>query len=125
MVVNDGLALAYDTEGNQVDEWTLDVPVRTSFGMGYANHQLFVFDAGRNGWQGYDLSLGGGGCTCLVKKSKAKGGCETCPEKGGDYASGADCEVVKDCEKKFKATIACPRGGNGTCKVKGKRSSCG
>jgi len=31
---------------------------------------------------------------------------------------------VKDCDKKIKTTIACPRGSNGTCKLKGKRSDC-
>ncbi len=64
------------------------------------------------------------GCNYLLKKSKAKGGCETCPPKGETYASGDDCDDVKDCAKKLKATVACPDGGNGTCKLKGKRDSC-
>ncbi len=71
-----------------------------------------------------EFQLGGGGCIYTIKKSKSKGGCETCPEKGGEYASNAACEDVKDCEKKIKTTIACPRGGNGICKIKGKRSAC-
>jgi len=64
-------------------------------------------------------------CQYTVKKSKAKGGCETCPPKGGNYASEADCEDIGDCAKKVKTTTACPGGGPGTCKIKGKRSSCG
>jgi len=37
----------------------------------------------------------------------------------------AECEDVKGCAKKLKTTIACPRGGNGICKIKGKVTSCG
>ncbi|RJP33392.1 MAG: hypothetical protein C4547_12465 [Phycisphaerales bacterium] len=65
------------------------------------------------------------GCGYKVKKSKSKGGCEACPEVGGEVFSGADCEDVKDCDKKYKKTIGCPDGGPGTCKIKGKRTSCG
>ncbi|RJP37911.1 MAG: hypothetical protein C4547_05215 [Phycisphaerales bacterium] len=65
------------------------------------------------------------GCVYKLKKSKAKGGCENCPPKGGDFGTQTECETVKDCPKKLKTTIACPGGGNGTCKLKGKRSSCG
>ncbi|RJP42396.1 MAG: hypothetical protein C4547_00620 [Phycisphaerales bacterium] len=64
------------------------------------------------------------GCGYLLKKSKPKGGCGACPAKGDAYSSGAECEDVGDCDKKFKGTIACPDGGNGTCKLKGKRNSC-
>ncbi|RJP32262.1 MAG: hypothetical protein C4547_14090 [Phycisphaerales bacterium] len=67
---------------------------------------------------------GGPACNYNVKKSKAKD-CDVCPPKGGEYGSGVACEVVKDCAKKLKETIPCPDGGNGTCKLKGKRSSCG
>ncbi|RJP36417.1 MAG: hypothetical protein C4547_07280 [Phycisphaerales bacterium] len=66
---------------------------------------------------------GGVGCIYTLKKSKAKGGCETCPEVGSDYRTESACETVEDCDKKLKTTIACPEG-NGTCKLKGKRSSC-
>ncbi len=77
-----------------------------------------------NVWGG-EFQFGGGGCVYTIKKSKAKGGCEACPERGGEYASGDDCEDKKDCAKKLKGTIGCPRGGNGVCKVKGKIASCG
>ncbi len=68
---------------------------------------------------------GGPTCTYTVKKSKAKGGCAVCPPKGGEVSSGVECEDVKRCEKKIKGNVPCPDGGNGICKVKGKRSSCG
>ncbi|RJP36916.1 MAG: hypothetical protein C4547_06565 [Phycisphaerales bacterium] len=73
------------------------------------------------------IAFTGGAANCVytLKKSKAKGGCDRCPPKGGDYRSEATCEDVKECAKKVKTTIACPGGGNGTCKLKGKRSSCG
>ncbi len=69
------------------------------------------------------VTLGGSRCTYTIKKSKAKGGCDLCPPKGGAYRSEARCEDVKDCDKKIKTTIGCPQG-NGTCKIKGKRSDC-
>ncbi len=77
-----------------------------------------------NIWGG-EFQFGGGGCVYTLKKSKSKRGCEICPEPGSDYSSGQECEDKKDCDKKLKQTIACPRGGNGICKIKGKRSSCG
>jgi len=65
-------ALAYDTDGNYVDEWNLDVTVPSNYRMGYTNGQLFVFDDARNGWQGYDLGLRTA-CPCdLIKKFKVK-----------------------------------------------------
>ncbi len=67
----------------------------------------------------------GGGCVYTLKKSKPKGGCDNCPAKGSDYRTNAECETKKDCNKKVSTTIGCPGGGNGTCKIKGKRSSCG
>ncbi|RJP32261.1 MAG: hypothetical protein C4547_14085 [Phycisphaerales bacterium] len=67
---------------------------------------------------------GGPACNYLIKKSKAKA-CDVCPPKGGEFNSGVACEVVRDCVKKLKGTIPCPDGGNGTCKLKGRRSSCG
>ncbi len=68
--------------------------------------------------------LGGPTCGYTLKKSKPKQGCGACPAKGDDYGTEAACEVVKDCEKKISTTIACPDGGSGTCKLKGKRSAC-
>ncbi len=67
------------------------------------------------------------GCKYVIKKGgKPKGGCSACPAKGDTISSGADCEEVGDCVKKFKATIPCPDRGPGVCKkVKGKRQSCG
>ena len=66
-------------------------------------------------------------CLYTIKKnSKAKGGCRSCPRKKDIYASGAECEDVKDCEKKIKIKkIDCPDGERGFCKkIKGKRESC-
>ncbi|RJP41150.1 MAG: hypothetical protein C4547_01865 [Phycisphaerales bacterium] len=77
------------------------------------------------GDQKFQLLGGGDTCQYTVKKSKAKGGCEACPPKGGNFSSETECEDVGDCAKKVKATIACPGGGPGTCKIKGKRSACG
>ncbi len=72
----------------------------------------------------YVGECGGPACNYTLKKSKAKK-CDACPPQGSEMSSGAACEVVKDCAKKLKETIPCPDGGNGTCKLKGKRSSCG
>ncbi len=68
---------------------------------------------------------GGDSCIYTLKKSKAKGGCGACPAKGDDYRTFTECENKKDCEKKIATTVACPDGGNGTCKLKGKRNACG
>lgn len=71
--------------------------------------------------------VGGGGatlCQYTLTKSKAKGGCLSCPSKGDNYGTEAACESIEDCSKKLKTTIACPNEA-GTCKLKGKRSSCG
>ncbi|RJP36799.1 MAG: hypothetical protein C4547_06655 [Phycisphaerales bacterium] len=77
-----------------------------------------------NVWGG-EFQFSPGGCVYTVKKSKSKRGCENCPEKGSDFRTDSECEDVKDCAKKLKTTIACPRGGNGICKIKGKVKSCG
>ncbi|RJP38602.1 MAG: hypothetical protein C4547_04290 [Phycisphaerales bacterium] len=66
--------------------------------------------------------LGGPTCVYTIKKSKPKK-CDDCPAKGSDYETETECEDVGDCAKKIKTIIACP-GGNGTCKLKGKRSDC-
>lgn len=68
---------------------------------------------------------GGPACNYTVKKSKSKKGCDSCPAKGSDMSSGEACEDVGDCAKKIKGNIECPNGGNGFCKIKAKRSSCG
>jgi len=62
-------------------------------------------------------------CHYLLKKSKSKGGCGDCPEKGSVFRSEVECENAKDCAKKLKTTIPCP-DGPGVCKLKGKRSGC-
>lgn len=46
-------AYAWDLSGSFVNEWDLDITAGTNYRMGYTNGQLFVFDGGRNGWQGY------------------------------------------------------------------------
>ncbi|RJP34418.1 MAG: hypothetical protein C4547_10850 [Phycisphaerales bacterium] len=124
-----GVLSAWDDGGNRVDTTRLNGAGTTfdsHFSISYANGMVFVVDVAGGQWRGYDVGLGGGGgCVYKVKKSKPKGGCDNCPPKGGEYRSKADCEDVKDCDKKVKTTIACPGGGNGTCKIKGKRSSCG
>jgi hypothetical protein len=62
-------------------------------------------------------------CQYTLTKSKAKGGCLSCPSKGDAFGTETPCELVEDCAKKIKTTIACPNEA-GTCKLKGKRSSC-
>ncbi len=87
--------------------------------------QSFVVPGiGGYAWGAEFAAAGGIRCHYTIKKSKAKGGCDTCPAKGDDYRTEAECETPGDCAKKIKTTIACPRGGNGVCKVKGKRSGC-
>jgi hypothetical protein len=77
------------------------------------------------------LLLGEGvGDTCIYKASKAakaKGGCETCPQKNDRFSSGVECQGPNNCTAKVKGlTIDCPGGGEGSCtKVKGKRLDCG
>jgi hypothetical protein len=67
---------------------------------------------------------GEGHCQYQIKSSKGKGGCRDCPAKGETFRSEQACEDIGDCPKKVKTTIAC-QSGEGTCKIKGKRSSCG
>ncbi len=129
LTYSNGTLSAWDDSGSRVDTTVLNgagTSFDSHFSVSYANGMVFIVDAAGQPWRGYDVGLGGGGgCAYTVKKSKAKGGCDDCPPKGGEYRSQAQCEDVKDCAKKVKTTIACPGGGNGTCKVKGKRSSCG
>ncbi len=69
----------------------------------------------------------GGGplCAYTLKKSKGKRGCETCPERGGEFVDvNSPCEDKRDCVKKLKTTLECPGGGNGFCKIKAKNRRC-
>jgi len=66
----------------------------------------------------------GGKCQYTVRKSKAKGGCESCPAPGDNLPTFAECEDVEDCRKKIRTQTACP-DGPGSCKLKGKRAACG
>ncbi len=92
-----------------------------------------VLDGGADRASGYSNFLmprvqvceGGAGCVYTIKKSAGKKGCQTCPERGADLRTQIECEDVNDCDKKVKTRLSCPGGGNGFCKVKGKRSSCG
>ena len=74
---------------------------------------------------------GSGGDACqyeLKRDSKAKGGCRArlCPVKGDVVASQQNCEKKKECDKKLKGKIPCPKDGPGSCKkIKGKRTRCG
>lgn len=62
-------------------------------------------------------------CVYTLNKSKAKGGCGTCPPRGSDYETEAECEGPEDCRAKLKTSISCPEG-EGTCKLKGKSPRC-
>jgi hypothetical protein len=75
------------------------------------------------GDQKFQLLGGGKSCQYTITKSKGKGGCRTCPERGDNLNTESPCEEVGDCSKKVKTTVTCP-DGPGTCKLKGKRSSC-
>jgi len=68
--------------------------------------------------------VGGGTCSYTIQKSKSKGGCQACPERGENLGTETPCEDISDCSKKVKTTINCP-DGDGTCKIKAKRCSCG
>lgn len=52
---------AFDTDGNFIGSSNLDFDYTNLYGFGYANKQVFAWDAGRAGWQGYDIGAGGGG----------------------------------------------------------------
>jgi len=65
----------------------------------------------------------GGKCVYTISKSKSKGGCEACPRPGSNFETEQGCKDVSDCRKKVKTTISCP-DGQGSCKLKGKRSAC-
>jgi len=67
------------------------------------------------------------GCAYTVRKdSKGKKGCTDCPAKGEEWSTGAECEDLKDCDRKIKLKrAACPDGGLGFCnKIVGKRIAC-
>jgi len=88
-------------------------------GVGFPNVHLLIC------WS----DQGGGGLEgCIYKaskNSKAKGGCQTCPQKNDLFSSGVACQGPNNCTAKVKnLTIDCP-GGDGSCtKVKGKRVEC-
>lgn len=65
----------------------------------------------------------GGHCTYIVTKSKATGGCQSCPPRGFIVRSLDACDDVDDCRKKSKGTIPCP-DGQGSCTVTAKRRAC-
>lgn len=48
------------TSGAYIGSATTDVSY-PNYGFGYANKQVWVYDGGRTGWQGYDIGAGGGG----------------------------------------------------------------
>ncbi len=66
----------------------------------------------------------GGKCNYTIKKSKPKGGCESCPAKGSRFKSEQGCQQKKDCRKKVKTRTNCPQG-KGACKIKAKKRRCG
>lgn len=76
-------------------------------------------------WLGLEdvLFAGGGRCTYTINKSKAKGGCETCPKVGTEFKSQQRCKAQKECRKKFRTRITCPQG-EGKCKLKGRKRRC-
>ena len=49
-------AVVFDIDGNFLGNSALDMDVNFSYGLGYANGQLFVLDAGRDGYQGYNIT---------------------------------------------------------------------
>ncbi|MPV85657.1 hypothetical protein [Ostreibacterium oceani] len=50
-------AVIFDLSGAYVGTSILDISVPFSYGMGFTNGQLFVWDASRNGWQGYGVGV--------------------------------------------------------------------
>ncbi len=130
----------FDADGNQLNYWPVGTGLRGVHELGNGNilwsngTGAHVLDpntgestqVASGSLRFFEPVGGSGGPTCqyLIKKSKSKKGCEACPEVGSLYDTSVDCEVVKDCVKKVKAVLACPDGGSGTCKVKGKRSEC-
>ncbi len=138
-----------DLSGNTISSFTTELANITCLAMDPSDGTLWLGSQQRQGtfWQysragqvlrtvnypelvsqntlGGEFQFGGAGCVYTVKKSKSKRDCQTCPPRGGEYRSQAECEEVQDCDKKVKTTIGCPGGGNGICKIKGKRSSCG
>ena len=59
-------AVAFDINGDYVGTSSLDMDVDFSYGLGYANGQLFIEDQARDGYQGYNItgaSMGDSGPT--------------------------------------------------------------
>ncbi|RJP36151.1 MAG: hypothetical protein C4547_07915 [Phycisphaerales bacterium] len=137
----------YDLNGNLISEFNIDV----SGGYGIAwdpaddtlwipashgNTDLFQYEKDGTLLQrvpvqgltdillGAEFGAGGTRCTYTLRKSKPKGGCGACPQPGESYRTQEECETKRDCRKSVKTTIACPGGGNGTCKIKAKKRRC-
>jgi hypothetical protein len=66
------------------------------------------------------------GTTCQFKIAKVKAkNCDSCPGRNDIISNDQPCEDAGDCPKKFKTTIDCPGGGNGSCIIKkAKKDSC-
>lgn len=72
------------------------------------------------------VACAGNTCQFKIAKVKAKGGCNTCPRRNELISNDQPCDDVGDCPKKFKTTIECPGGGQGSCLIKkAKKDSCG
>ncbi len=74
-------------------------------------------------YRGLAFAGGGARCNYTLKKVKAKR-CDSCPRKGDNFESQAECEEKRDCQRKVKTKISCPQGGEGTCKLKAKKRRC-
>ena len=59
-------ALVFDTAGTFIGASDLAANVRGSYGMGYANGQIFVFDDASNGWQGFEIMIPSPGALALL-----------------------------------------------------------
>ncbi len=62
-------------------------------------------------------------CQYAIRKSKARQGCQRCPERGEMRESESLCDAIKDCPRKIKDSIDCPQG-RGSCSIKAKRANC-
>jgi len=137
----------YDLNGNLVSEFPVQIPGGYGIAWDPADDTLWIagsfgtndlFQYAKNGTllqritvpglttQLLSAEFGAGGprCTYTIKKSKAKGGCQECPSVGDPFRTQEECENAKDCRKKVATRIACPRGGNGVCKIKAKSRRC-
>lgn len=137
----------YDRGGNLVSEFNVQIPGGYGIALdpadntlwipgSFGTNDLFQYDKRGNLLQritvpgltnqilGAEFGAGSGGrCTYSITKSKAKGGCDECPQRGDPLVTEERCEEPSDCQKKVKTTINCPNG-RGTCKLKAKRDAC-